>query len=64
MRRFTLGLNIAKNIDQIHRESVSKKNCISYKKVSEWTHISVIPRSGARGLRKLSFLKYYNVLEV
>ncbi len=26
-------------------------------------HISISPRSGARGLQKLSFLKYYNVLE-
>ncbi len=43
----------------------SNKNCskINFLQTTHWTHISISPRSGARGLQRLPFLKYYYVLE-
>ncbi len=41
------------------------KNCseLNFLQKTQWTQISTSSRSGARGLHRLSFLKYYNVLE-
>ncbi len=39
-------------IDRLFRKSVQR---------SQWTHMSISPQSGARGLQRLHLLKYYNV---
>ncbi len=44
---------------------IKNKSCseLNFLPKTPWTHISVSLRSGAKGIQRLPFLKYYNVLE-
>ncbi len=61
--RFTLGLNVAKIIDYIAK--CFKRNCagLNFLQKTQGKRISFCPKSGARGSKDLSFLRYYNALE-
>ncbi len=57
------GQNIAKK--RIISKNASHKSCseLNFLQKTQWTHISIFPRSGARGAKHLPFLKYIDVLE-
>ncbi len=57
------GQNVAKNTDYIKKCFKQKLFRIKFPSKNVWVHISISPRSGAMGLQRLPFLKYYNVLE-
>ncbi len=43
----------------------SNKICwtLNFFQKSQWSHVSISPRSGTRGLQRVAFLKYYNALK-
>ncbi len=61
-KRLTLGLSAAKNTDYLKKKLESKvvENSIFYKKLGAHVYLH---QSGVRGLKRLSCLKYYNVLK-
>ncbi len=59
MRKFTLGLNATKNNHYIEKCFKQKLFIIKFSKKSQQTHMSISLRSGARGLQRFAFLKYY-----
>ncbi len=61
--RFTLGLNTTKTTSYIKKCFKQKLFGIKFLTKTSWTYTSITSRSGAKELRKLLFLKYYNVLE-
>ncbi len=61
--RLTLGLNIAKNTDYIKKSVKQKLFRIKFQTKNSGVHISISFRKGGKRLRRLPFLKYYNVLE-
>ncbi len=64
--RLTLGFNMAQNIAYYLKKKKIEvkvvKNSVLYKKL-EWAHMSISHWSGAWGLERLPYLKYYNVLK-
>ncbi len=56
------GQNVAKNIDI---KNSSYKSCLelNFLQKTQWTYTFISPRSEARRLQRLPFLKNYNVLE-
>ncbi len=50
---------------QIIFKKTSNKNCLelNFLQKTQWVHMSISSSSGARGLERLPFFKYYNVLE-
>ncbi len=61
--RFILGLNTAKNT--VISKTASNKSYweLNFLQKTQWAHVSISPRSGARGLQRLSCFKYNNVLK-
>ncbi len=54
MEKFILGLNIAKNTDYNEKCFKQKLRRIKFPKKIQWTHISIYPRSKARGFKDLA----------
>ncbi len=46
-------------------KNASNKNCLelNFLHKTQWNHMSLSSRSGARGLERLPWLKYYNVMK-
>ncbi len=59
--RFTLGLDAAENTHCIKKGSNKCGLELNFVQKSLQAHMSIYPQSGARGLERYLFFKYYNV---
>ncbi len=57
MRKFLLGRNAVKNSVSIEKCFKQKLREIKFPPKTQWTHISIYPKNGARGSKDL-FFKY------
>ncbi len=61
--RLNLEVDTAKNTDYIEKHFKQKLFRIKFLAKTQWAHMSISFRSGAKGLLRLTFLKYYSVLQ-
>ncbi len=61
--RFTLGLDAEKNTHRIKKGSYKYCSELNFVQKSPRSHLSICPWSGAIGLERLTWLKYYDLVK-